>query len=82
MALFDRAAPDEQIKALFNARLKSSAVRSAGAQAFWSFPIAEVVSEQSKYPLSSGQPVQSPLERALTEVCHVLLNSNEFVYVD
>ena len=82
VALFDRAATEEQIKALFNARLKSSAVSSAGAQAFWSFPIAEVVSEQSKYPLSSGQPVQSPLERALTEVCHVLLNSNEFVYVD
>lgn len=83
VGLFDRAVSEEQVQSLLSAKLNDKSVTSAEPLAFWSFASMDGAGgSPARYPLTGGAPVQSPLERAMTELCHVLLNSNEFIYID
>ena len=85
-ALFSKALSSETIESLFADQLGAAAVRPLAPVAAWDFdneknPVADASSHGHDLNIKAALPI-SPLEKAVTELCHVLLNSNEFVYID
>lgn len=84
-AVFDRCLSSDDVRRLFDQRLGTSAVRNLNPVAFWSFDDQKVPgqAEPDTHSLILKEtPAASPLQHGVTELCHVLLNSNEFVYLD
>jgi hypothetical protein len=86
VALFPNAMKSETVTSLFADRLSSVVVGKYGPIAAWDFddqknPVVDSSSHGHDLNIKAALPV-SPLEKAVTELCHVLLNSNEFVYID
>lgn len=85
-AVFDHALNAESVEALFASRLTSAAIEQQTPLAFWNFEknksrTADVTS--NGFDLRPvGENRLQPLEASVAELCHVLLNSNEFVYID
>ena len=85
-ALFSDRLSSDTIESLFADQLNSVPVRQQSPIAAWDFdndknPVADTSLQGHNLIMTAGLPV-SPLENAVTELCHVLLNSNEFVYID
>lgn len=81
--LYDRALDRKDIQNLFDAQLMPAQVLNSRPIAFWDFGQTDTGDPAKNFPLSAADERQSDPElKALTELCHVLLNSNEFVYVD
>ncbi|MEZ6121687.1 MAG: DUF1553 domain-containing protein [Planctomycetaceae bacterium] len=86
IALFPQTVNAETADQLFAATLATSHLMKMNPTAAWDFENVE----SSARDLSSQQheltvqqsPKVNPLEEAVADVCHVLLNSNEFVYLD
>ncbi|WP_437222869.1 DUF1553 domain-containing protein [Planctomicrobium sp. SH661] len=59
-----------------------------GTMGYWQFEPAPGIFQDTSsgglkiHPLKHGALAQSPEEAAFVDLCHVLLNSNEFLYVD
>ncbi|MEO2016708.1 MAG: PSD1 and planctomycete cytochrome C domain-containing protein [Fuerstiella sp.] len=86
IALFSTQLKTDAIKLLFADQLRSVAVKQQSPVAAWDFDthnnsIADSSAHGHDLNLTAVMPV-SPLENSVTELCHVLLNSNEFVYID
>ena len=85
-ALFSRSLEQTTVSKLFSAGLNSAAIENEHPLAFWSFDQPEqpfVDDSGNEHSLEPTAPQQlNPLEKAVAELCHVLLNSNEFVYID
>ncbi len=85
-AVFDQAVNAETVEALFAARLASEMIEEQTPLAFWDFEntaARTADATQHGHDLRSvDEATQQPLEAAVAELCHVLLNSNEFVYID
>jgi len=86
IALFSKWMKTETIESLFADGLSSAAVKQQSPVAAWDFDnkqnrVADASAHGHDLSMTAGLPV-SPLENAVTELCHVLLNSNEFVYID
>lgn len=86
IGLFDRSLKDDEIQKLFNQQLATVNVLKQSPVAFWDFDNASaagVSAVSAQYPLQLNRPNKlNAAEASLAELCHVLLNSNEFVYVD
>lgn len=85
-ALFSKTLNSETIESLFADQLSAAAVKQLALVAAWDFdnkknPVADASSHGHDLNVKAALPI-SPLEKAMTELCHVLLNSNEFVYID
>lgn len=86
ISLFSRRLSSDQITKLFNSSLKNEAIIQLQPTAFWNFDNEEIpgtAAVGTVHPLQfKDSEVSNPLLDSLAELCHVLLNSNEFVYVD
>ncbi|MEZ6128347.1 MAG: DUF1553 domain-containing protein [Planctomycetaceae bacterium] len=89
VALFSRAWTSEAIGSLFEQRLRSSAIMLHGPAAFWNFddtnrPLTDASTAERHLQPTEDKSLkpETPLQNAVAELCHVLLNSNEFVYID
>lgn len=89
MSLFAKSLTIPEITALFQQRLTTSALESLAPAALWTFDDAERPFADTTEASHHLQPAEdrslnpnSPLQTAVAELCHVLLNSNEFVYID
>ncbi|MCA9048706.1 MAG: DUF1553 domain-containing protein, partial [Planctomycetaceae bacterium] len=86
LAVFSTALTPQQVQNLFDAQLRD--VADAAPVAFWNFesgqqPTADASGESHHLTtVSSADSPIGPTERSVAELCHVLLNSNEFVYID
>ncbi|MEQ9407442.1 MAG: DUF1549 domain-containing protein [Fuerstiella sp.] len=85
-ALFSRRLNPADIQKLFAAQLNTSAVTKTGPVAAWDFnnsenPVRDVSGHGHDLTMKENKSFD-PRERALADLCHVLLNSNEFVYID
>lgn len=86
VALFGKSLTASAVHALFEERLSSTAIAAQTPIAFWDFEdktarTADVTANGHHLSIV-GQKALSPLEISVAELCHVLLNSNEFVYLD
>lgn len=89
VSLFATSLPTQDIKTLFEQRLSASALESQKPIALWAFddaeqPFADSTPAGHHLQASEDRSLNptSPLQTAVAELCHVLLNSNEFVYID
>ena len=86
VTLFDKALNPDAIEDLFRHHVQQQHAAKYKPVAAWNFnrtKNAGVAAENTKHALQlKKNNVIDPLERAVTELCHVLLNSNEFVYID
>lgn len=86
VALFDRALNIPDVEELFAGVLNSTVVAQKSPLAFWNFDEASDLSTDmaaSPHPLAADPlHLPDPMEQALADFCHVLINSNEFVYID
>ena len=86
VALFNRCLDAESIRSLFKNHLQEDAVAKLQPTAFWNFnqedqPGAGIADTIHSLEIKDrDQP--TALEHAVAELCHVLVNSNEFVYID
>jgi len=90
-AVFGGRLSEQDIRRLFAGRLRTTVVQDLTPLAFWSFDEAADPGASDLRPNSLAaehrlaiphQPSRSPQEFGLGELCHVLLNCNEFVYLD
>ena len=86
VALFSKSLNFDTIESLFADQLKTVVIAQHAPVAAWDFdnkenPVADSSSHGHDLNIQATLPV-SPLEKAVTELCHVLFNSNEFVYID
>ena len=85
-AVFGKTLTGESVEALFAARLTSAAMEKQTPLAFWNFENTEArtadVTANGHHLEFDGEKTLKPLEKSVAELCHVLLNSNEFVYID
>ena len=84
-AVFDRCLSADDVRQLFADRLATESVRQQLPVALWTFDDAQDpgADTAADHRLTfDDQPVHSPREFGLSELCHVLLNCNEFVYLD
>ena len=86
VAIFDKVLSAKSVEELFAAQLNTDIVAAESPIAFWTFdnadqPLADTTSHQHQLNSTDG-PSLNPLEQAVAELCQVLLNSNEFVYID
>ncbi|MDG1897981.1 MAG: DUF1553 domain-containing protein [Fuerstiella sp.] len=85
-ALFSKVLNAEIIESVFADQLGSTTVKLHAPVAAWDFdnennPVADASPHGHDLNVKAALPI-SPLEKAMAELCHVLLNSNEFVYID
>ncbi len=87
IALFNKALTAETVEALFAARLSSVTIKQQTPFAFWNFDnnnntrTADAMANRH-HLVYSEKKTPKPLEKSVAELCHVLLNSNEFIYID
>lgn len=84
VAVFDRCLKQQDVERLFAARLSADSIGAFDPLAFWSFDDRRQPghSVPSDHPLIIAPLAGSPQQSGLCELCHVLLNCNEFVYID
>jgi len=86
ICLFDRMLNIVTIEGLFQKRLSTAAVLKQTPTALWNFDHPENMTADASPSghrlISADKPSGSPLETSVAALCHVLLNSNEFVYID
>lgn len=86
VAVFDQTLSPEMIGELFESQLSNTSVATHSPVASWDFDGAEnplADSSSNRHNLNrTGQQSPPPRQQAVAELCHVLLNSNEFVYID
>ena len=84
-ALFDRCLKQQDVERLFAARLSADSINALDPLAFWSFDDRRQPgrSVPADHPLTITPEVAGSSQKSgLCELCHVLLNCNEFVYID
>lgn len=86
VAVFPVALERDSIDDLFAQKLSSKALRKYEPAAAWDFdqmpdPLAAITANTGSL-YQAGAARIDPLQRAVADLCHVLLNSNEFVYLD
>ena len=86
VAVYNKALPADSIEQLFGEVLSSASIAAISPTAFWNFdaaelPLADTTSNQHNLR-STEEAAVDPLEQAVAELCQVLLNCNEFVYID
>ncbi|MCR9199013.1 MAG: DUF1553 domain-containing protein [Planctomycetaceae bacterium] len=82
---FDRCLKQQDVERLFAARLSADSIPAFDPLAFWSFDDRRQPgrSVPSDHPLTIATSVGGSAQQSgLSELCHVLLNCNEFVYID
>lgn len=83
VALFNSAFSADEVADLFSRHLASDDVMNHNPIAFWDFDGPSPAVGLTKHQLQLDRPQQSNAKEAsLAELCHVLLNSNEFIYID
>lgn len=83
VALFHSALSADEVADLFSKHLASDEVMKHNPIAFWDFDGPSPAVGLTKHQLQLDRPQQSNAKEAsLAELCHVLLNSNEFIYID
>lgn len=86
IAVYPTALPRKAIDELFEQKLQSQVLMRHAPSAAWDFdrstdPLASLVNTDHKLQ-RVGKMSQDPLHKVVADLCHVLLNSNEFVYLD
>ena len=86
VAIFDKVLSVSMVEELFAKELTSESVTIASPAMFWNFddverPLVCAKSHQHNLRPTEERAVD-PLEQAVAELCQVLLNCNEFVYID
>lgn len=85
-AMFNTALTAKTVEALFASRLTTAAIEGQQPVALWDFENPEArmadATPNGHHLTLDGKQTLKPLEKSVAELCHVLLNSNEFVYID
>lgn len=86
VAVFSTAVERPAIDAMFGQKASSDSIAKYGPVVAWDFDDPEDRFASFNDTLPSlhriGSTTEDPLKSAVADLCHVLLNSNEFIYLD